>query len=371
MMVAILSGCGGGGTATVAPRSATGTPVISNATPNITWAAPAAINYGATLSASQLNATANMPGTFVYSPAAGTVLAAGSQTLMATFTPTDATDYATATANVTLTVNKATPTIIWTGPAAITYGMALGPSQLNATASVPGTFVYAPAAGTALASGSQTLTTTFTPTDVTDYNTAAANVTLTVNAAAPGALTPNASNLNFNNVNTGSNSVLSVTFTNFGSSNIAISNTTISGPGFVPSGVSTGQIVLPTQTATLNVTFAPTGTGTVTGGVTITSNASNSPASISLSGTGVSSRSYSVSLNWIASPSSVSGYNVYRALVSGGPYLQLNSSVVTTIEYQDANVQLGQTYYYVVNAVDLSGDQSPYSNQTIVSIPTS
>ena len=371
MMVAILSGCGGGGTATVAPRSATGTPVISNATPNITWAAPAAINYGATLSASQLNATANMPGTFVYAPAAGTVLAAGSQTLMATFTPTDATDYATATANVTLTVNKATPTIIWTGPAAITYGTALGPSQLNATASVPGTFVYAPAAGTALSSGSQTLTTTFTPTDVTDYNTAAANVTLTVNATAPGALTPNASNLNFNNVNTGSNSVLSVTFTNFGSSNIAISNVTISGPGFIASGVSTGQIVPPTQTATLNVTFTPTGTGSVTGGVTITSNASNSPASISLSGTGVSSRSYSVSLNWIASPSSVSGYNVYRALVTGGPYLQLNSSVVTTIEYQDTNVQLGQTYYYVVNAVDLSGDQSPYSNQTIVSIPIS
>jgi large repetitive protein len=45
-----------------------------------------------------------VPGTFVYSPAAGTVLAAGTQTLSVTFTPNDATDYATATATVTITV---------------------------------------------------------------------------------------------------------------------------------------------------------------------------------------------------------------------------------------------------------------------------
>jgi hypothetical protein len=50
-------------------------------------------------------------GTFAYTPAAGTVLAAGSQTLSATLTPTDTADYNSATATVTLLVSKATPTI--------------------------------------------------------------------------------------------------------------------------------------------------------------------------------------------------------------------------------------------------------------------
>jgi len=48
---------------------------------------------------------------FVYTPAAGTVLTAGSQTLSVTFTPTDTTDYTAATSSVTLAVNKAAPTV--------------------------------------------------------------------------------------------------------------------------------------------------------------------------------------------------------------------------------------------------------------------
>ena len=63
-----------------------------------------AISYGTQLSATQLDATANVAGTFVYTPASGTVLPAGSQTLSVTFTPSDTTDYTTAKASVTLSV---------------------------------------------------------------------------------------------------------------------------------------------------------------------------------------------------------------------------------------------------------------------------
>ena len=50
-----------------------------------------------------------MPGTFTYTPPAGTVLGVGAnQTLSVLFTPTDATDYTTATATTTITVNAAT-----------------------------------------------------------------------------------------------------------------------------------------------------------------------------------------------------------------------------------------------------------------------
>jgi azurin len=79
-----------------------------------------------------------------------------------------------------VTVSKATPTITWATPASITSGTALSSTQLDATASVPGTFVYSPAAGTTPAAGMDTLSVTFTPTDTTDYNTATATVTLAV-----------------------------------------------------------------------------------------------------------------------------------------------------------------------------------------------
>jgi hypothetical protein len=41
---------------------------------------------------------------------------------------------------------KANSTISWSTPADIVYGTALSATQLNATANVPGSFVYAPAA---------------------------------------------------------------------------------------------------------------------------------------------------------------------------------------------------------------------------------
>lgn len=87
---------------------------VIKATPTITWSTPAAITYGTALSAAQLDASASVSGTFAYSPAAGTILAAGSQKLSVTFTPTDTTDYTTATGSVMLTVNQATPTIALT-----------------------------------------------------------------------------------------------------------------------------------------------------------------------------------------------------------------------------------------------------------------
>ena len=109
---------------------ATSTPTIiqvqiNQVTPNITWSPASAITYGATLSrilnASALNGGSPVTGGFTYTatPSGGsastltssTVLAAGSYTLAATFTPADPTTYTSSSANVSLTVNKATPTV--------------------------------------------------------------------------------------------------------------------------------------------------------------------------------------------------------------------------------------------------------------------
>jgi hypothetical protein len=97
---------------------------ITTSTPVLSWATPAAITYGTPLSATQLNATSGgVAGTFTFTPAAGTILAAGSQTLSVTFTPTDTVDYATQSATVTLVVNKA-PLTVTPNPATRLYGAA-------------------------------------------------------------------------------------------------------------------------------------------------------------------------------------------------------------------------------------------------------
>jgi hypothetical protein len=167
--------------------TATATINVNKATPSITWTNPAGITYGTPLSSAQLDATASVPGTFTYTPAAGTVLDAGNgQTLAVSFTPTDNTDYNTAAGTATINVDQAIPTITWANPTDITYGTALGALQLDATASVPGTFTYTSALGTVLDAGNdQTLAVSFTPTDNTDYTTATATATINVDKATP------------------------------------------------------------------------------------------------------------------------------------------------------------------------------------------
>jgi hypothetical protein len=79
---------------------------VSKLTPVITWSNPADILFGGALGSAQLNATANVAGTFVYTPPAGTVLPLGSgQTLSVTFTPTDTADYNNASKSVTINVD--------------------------------------------------------------------------------------------------------------------------------------------------------------------------------------------------------------------------------------------------------------------------
>ena len=159
--------------------------IVTKATPVISWSTPAPIAYGVALSSAQLNATASVPGKFVYTPAEGEVLTAGVQTLTASFTPTDSNDYAKAQAEVSLTVAKVKPIITWQAPGTIVHGTALGATQLNATASVPGTFAYTPAAGTVLPAGTHTLSATFNPTNARDYSSAQSEVALNVTRATP------------------------------------------------------------------------------------------------------------------------------------------------------------------------------------------
>ncbi len=81
---------------------------VTKAATHPTWAPPAAIVYGTALGGAQLSATADVPGTFAYSPASGIVLNADSgQPLHVAFTPTDSANYESSSADVTVDVTKA------------------------------------------------------------------------------------------------------------------------------------------------------------------------------------------------------------------------------------------------------------------------
>lgn len=88
------------------------------------------------------------------------------------------------------------------------------------------------------------------------------------------------------------------------------------------------------------------------------------PASLSAVSppTGVTAKSGDaiVTVTWIASVGATS-YKVSRSQVSGGPYAQVATTSDTT--YTDSTVTNGTTYYYVVSAIDASGE-GDYSTQS-------
>jgi hypothetical protein len=84
--------------------------MISRATPAITWATPADIQFGSALGSGQLNATADVVGTFAYTPPAGTVLpVSNSQFLSETFSPMNGVDYTFGNAFVFINVKPVPP----------------------------------------------------------------------------------------------------------------------------------------------------------------------------------------------------------------------------------------------------------------------
>jgi serine/threonine protein phosphatase PrpC len=171
--------------ANYATEQATVSLAVAKTVPSIEWDSPDPISWGTPLGAAQLNASASIPGRFEYSPAAGEVLGAGSHTLLAIFIPRDGTIYSRAEAIVSLVVNRATPTIEWPNPEKVPYGTLLSDSQLNARASVPGTFVYTPGPGTLLSAGEHTPSVVFTPSNLSDYTPAQAAVFLSVIKETP------------------------------------------------------------------------------------------------------------------------------------------------------------------------------------------
>jgi Cep192 domain 4/HYDIN/CFA65/VesB-like, Ig-like domain/Abnormal spindle-like microcephaly-assoc'd, ASPM-SPD-2-Hydin len=120
--------------------------------------------------------------------------------------------------------------------------------------------------------------------------------------AGTGQLVVTPSTINFGNVSVGSSQSQSVTLANSGGSKITISQVSLSGTGFVLSGLNYPITLAGGQSATCTITFTPPSTGTESGSVSIvvttqssggkghtSSSFSSTTSTVVMSGTGVSS----------------------------------------------------------------------------------
>jgi hypothetical protein len=112
-------------------------------------------------------------------------------------------------------------------------------------------------------------------------------VGLSGTGVAPGQLATNPTSLSFGNIQVGTNQTQTETLTNSGGANLTISQATAIGAGFSVTGLSLPLTLVPNQSLTFGVAFAPTSAGAGNGSLSITTSGSNTSLAIALSGTGV------------------------------------------------------------------------------------
>jgi HYDIN/CFA65/VesB family protein len=201
------------------------------------------------------------------------------------------------------------------------------------------------------------------------------NVPLVINVSGTGipatrtlAVTP--TTLDFGSETVGETHVMTANLKNTGNEDVTVSGISVSDSQFTTSGSVAGLTLAPGQSAPLNVIYAPKTASTQSGTVQISSNATNSPATIAVMGTGIPASVHSVALTWDASSSTgIIGYYLYRSTTPGSGFARLVTSPLSGLQYTDGTVQSGTTYYYVVTAVDPTGQESPRSAEAIAVIP--
>ena len=249
----------------------------------------------------------------------------------------------------------------------------------EAVATGSGFAVRGPAMPLTLGTGqSSSLTVTFKPSlagaesgqlsIATQGGSQSALVSLSAVGLAAGDLGVNPSAMNFGMVAVGVSQMKTGSLT-AGGADVTVSSASENGSGYELSGINFPVSIPAGTSIPFSVGFVPQSSGTATGQVSFLSNASTSPTVISLTGIGSEPVQHSVTLSWSASTAHVSGYNLYRSTKSGSSYVRLNTSLITTLTFNDDTVQSGTTYYYVATSVDSMNAESGDSNIATAAIP--
>jgi len=218
--------------------------------------------------------------------------------------------------------------------------------------------VFSPSAG---GNASRSLTV------ASDASDASLSISLAGTGLAPGQLILSPAAIDFGNVTVGQTKSMGASLLANGA-NVTISAAAMTSSEFKLTGLSLPLTIAAGQSVSLNLLFAPASSGAVAANLSLTSNAANSVAE-TLSGNGIAPLSHAVTLSWTESSSGTTGFNIYRATVSGGPYTRLNSSLSTGSSYTDSSVSAGSTYFYVTTALNSSGVESKYSNEARAAVP--
>jgi len=126
------------------------------------------------------------------------------------------------------------------------------------------------------------------------------------------------------------------------------------------SGTKNGTIV-----ASVNTTSAKPGNNTAT--ITVTGGGLTKTASVTLTLNAPSNSS--ATLTWNANKEKdLAGYKVYRATASGAYGAPIATLIGNMTTYQAIGLQFGTTYFFVVTAFDIAGNESAYSNEVSKSI---
>jgi len=266
------------------------------------------------------------------------------------------------------TTDACTVTLTSTAPSG-GFGVALESSSSSVT--VPASVTVASGATSAsFTATASAVTTAQTATLTASASGVSKTFAIQLNAATP-SLTLSTTSVAFGNVDLNTPSTQTVTLTSSGTAAVTVSAVGASGAGFSVSGVTTPLTLNPGNTATLDVEFDPTTSGSASGTATVTNNGSGGTATVVLTGTGQAA-SYEVELSWDAPSGSsdpVSGYDVYRSVSGSTSYQMVNPSLCTGTSFTDTSVTDGTSYVYYVVSVDSEGNQSTPSNTYTASIP--
>ena len=191
-------------------------------------------------------------------------------------------------------------------------------------------------------------------------------VTFTVTPAATLQTTTmnlNPSNLNYTATQGAANPVnQAISLTNTG----GVSNWTVSdNASWLAVSPASGS---DSSTLTASVNTAGLTAGTYNGTLTVSS-AGSSSKTLAVTLTVNAPATSSVTLTWNANQESdLAGFKLYRGTTSGGygaPIATLPGNVTT---YIATGLQVGTTYFFIITAYDLSGNESPRSNEVSKSI---
>lgn len=234
----------------------------------------------------------------------------------------------------------------WTASSNVPW-LTLSPSSGNGSGSIAINVVLSSAAV-----GANNATITVTSGGVTRTISVALTVSAASLTASPNSVTytatQGAANPSAKTIAISSNGAWTVSD---GASWLSLSPTSGSNNGTITASVNTANAIQGNNSTTITV---KSGSITKTVNVTLTLNAPSSS---------------SVTLTWNANTESdLAGYRVYRATSSGAYGAPIATIQGNTASYIATGLQFGTTYFFVVTAFDIAGNESAYSNEVSKSI---